>query len=439
MAHVSGADASEVPKCHLHKKQNKACKFCKAFYSFQEQKQAEEQNRKEAETLRLKGELNGKVRSIEDTLADPCTNALHPQLKRKIEEHSLYKGLENMGLKTVWGILEHCCSCELESDSMSRAGSLIKVKEPSEFICSIYSLMTRKLTRADLDSMLNSKFCYLRCAACLYIRLVMHPEHFWDLLSPYLMDTEPVLPFPEESIESVSVGRYVQDLLGKESYCELILPRIHLGLKKTIETRLLLYDQFRRRYAANQDCLDAFKSPGVPVEICLPDGDWVAATTTGSPARQCLAVPVQLAGGESMEVSIGMIIRPSASASSEDLTRSRGADHKTLIARYNEKMKGAALATGKEYCKPIGGGARIASQRVVPITRGNRKTEESSDEEQDDRTRQARKRRGEHDERLAEITKKYCAGGGLAARGAASASGAFSADVGDAPERLRLG
>merc|ERR1712232_1149607 len=166
------------------------------------------------------------------------------------------------------------------------AGSLVKVKQPSQFICCIYNLMTRRLSRQIFGNMIQSRSCYLRCAACLYIRLVMHPEQYWDLLSPSLMDTEPVLPFPEESLEAVPMGVYVQDLLLKDTYCDLILPRIGIGMRKTFEKRLLLYEQFRRRYAENHEILHAFKEKDVPVEVCDSEGHWCEAVTVGPYSQQ---------------------------------------------------------------------------------------------------------------------------------------------------------
>jgi len=273
----------------------------------------------------------------------------------------------------------------------------------------------------------------------------MHPEQYWDLLAPLLMDTEPVLPFPEESLETVPMGVYVQDLLLKDTYCDLILPRIGIGMRKTFEKRLLLYEQFRRRYAENHEILHAFKQKDVPVEICDVEGHWSEAATVGPYSQQerCVTVPVRLTSGELADVSIGMIIRPLLTAPEDDLTQSRGSNLQELLDIYNEKSRNAALAVGKDYCKPVLGAARVGNQRIVPITKGTKKglrQDEGSEDEalREEFDREAKKRRGlarEHEERVAEITKKYCPGSSF---GQSRIPGRAQ-DAVDAPDRLRLG
>lgn len=442
----ASAEDGDVPKCHLHRKQNKTCKFCKAFYSFQESKQKQAEERKQAQAMRLKGQLSGNTRSVEEALADTSlgVDVFPVPFRRNIEAHSLFKELQDMSGNMVMGMIEGCSSCELETDGKVAAGTLcVRVKEPSQFICCIYNLMTRKLARRDLGSMITSRCSYLRCAGFLYVRLVLHPEQLWEVLSPHLMDTEFILPFPEESLDSVPVGKYVEDLLTKENYCDLCLPRMQLGVRKTIERRLLFYDQFRRRYAANHKVLDEYNHSGLSVEVCLVDGHWDKAVTRGPPSRheRCITVPVQLSSGEERDVSIGMVIQPDPNAP-EDLTRSRGVSNQDLLERYNKRARDSALAVGNGYCKPLQSAIHIASQRVVAITGSkNKDKEETQDDEdlQEERLREAKRLRGlsrKHDEELAAIEKKYCAGVSALAR--PTATGQFK-DTVDAPERLRLG
>merc|ERR1712066_1001547 len=124
---------------------------------------------------------------------------------------------------------------------------------------------------------------------------------------------------------------------------------------------------------------------------------------------QCVTIPVQLSSGENMDVSLGMIIRPDATAAEDDLTRSRGTSNQELVDRYNKKTRESALAVGNEYCKPISGAIYIASQRVVAITgKKNKDREENSEDEQmeEERLQEAKKRRGlamKRDEEFAAI------------------------------------
>jgi len=427
------SEEKEVKPCHLHGKPNKACKFCKAFLSAQEQKKNQLEEQKKVEVDKEKDGLApvNIYRSPGEKPPVPNVRFFPANMRKWIEMTSLYKDLvDMMGVKMTMGMIEGCTTCEVESEGRN------KVKEPSQFITCVYFLLTQQLTQGELDSMLNSRCCYLRCAGCLYVRLGVAQEEYWELLSNLLMDNCDFLPFPEESIRSSTVGQYVEDLLTKDKYCDIVLPRFGLAVKNAIDMRLSLYEQFRRRYVAHLDALDAFNRSGLEVDVCSSDGNWSEAVTTGSPSGQSITVPVRLRSGEQQEVSIGMIIIPSKEAT-HDLTRSRGRSNQELLERYGEQAKGSALATGKNYCKPTPGSTRIAGQLCVPVREREKDKDVEPDEEEAERDakrrREAREQERIENIRHDELMSKYCT-----RRGPAQPSRQGQDGI-DAPERMRLG
>jgi len=230
----------------------------------------------------------------------------------------------------------------------------------------------------------------------------------------------------------------VEQLLAKDKYCNLNLPRIPVAQRRMINKRLVLYGQFRRRYAANLEVLERFKDPGTKVEVCNPDGEWAMAETVGSVStdRRCATVSVKFPdGGGEQNISVGMLICSGKTPSSgtQDLTRSRGKSAAELLERYQEQQRDSAVASGKDYCKTSG----QHTMRVggVPFVAGIKRKELEKEEDSDDDIARARDaiRSGpsaEHRAKMAAIESKYCA--------RVESLQAKSENT-DAPERLRLG
>mmetsp|Transcript_74628 Transcript_74628/g.241304 ORF Transcript_74628/g.241304 Transcript_74628/m.241304 type:complete len:534 (-) Transcript_74628:301-1902(-) len=431
-------EEEEVPRCHLHRKQNKACKFCKAYAQAQELRSKRMEERKNAAIERLK---EGTSPSAGGTLGQgdkaPLPNLVHfPQVMlERIHKNDYYNvTVSNSSVPEVKNILFSCETCDTES----RAHNSLDL-EPSAFICSVYRMLTLQLTEGQLQAILNSRSCWIRCAGFMYVRLGIHQDRYWDLLSEALMDDEEFVPFPGRGAESMSVGQYVEQLLAKDKYCNLNLPRIPVAQRRAINRRLVLYGQFRRRYAANLEVLERFKDPGVPVEVCSPDGEWAPAETVGlqGAGRRCATVPVRFPGGAEQSVSLGMLICPGGSSASggQDLTRSRGRSAQELLERYQEQQRDSAVASGRDYCKTSG----QHTMRVggVPFVAGVKRKELEREEDSDDdaRTRELAQSgpSTEHRLKMAAIESKYCA------RVATMQARAESSDNVDGPERLRLG
>jgi len=432
-------EEDEVPRCHLHRKVNKACKFCKAHSEHQEQKSKKLEERRNAaiEKLRERSSTatSGGTFGPEDKA--PLPNLIHfPQvLLERIQKNDFYNvTIANAGVQEVKQLLFSCETCDTES----RAHSSLDL-EPSAFICSVYRLLTIQLTESQLQALLNSRSCWIRCAGFMYIRLGIHQDRYWELLSDALMDDEDFVPFPGRGAESMSVGQYVEQLLAKDKYCNLSLPRIPVAQRRAISKRLVLYGQFRRRYAANLEVLDRFKDPGTQVEVCNADGEWFSAETVGSQSfregKRCTMVNVKLIDGAEQPVSIGMLICPGKGSSSmQDLTRSRGRSAQELLERYQEQQRDNAVASGKDYCKTSG--QHTVRVGGVVFVAGVKRKELETEQDSDDEPKLLDALSGpsaEHRAKMAAIESKYCA------RSAPVQAKPEATDNVEGPERLRLG
>mmetsp|Transcript_32956 Transcript_32956/g.60680 ORF Transcript_32956/g.60680 Transcript_32956/m.60680 type:complete len:565 (+) Transcript_32956:163-1857(+) len=431
------SSVEEVPRCHLHRKTNKACKYCKAYANFQELRSKEIEERKSAALERLKEGSTAKAgaRLGQDDLV-PLPNFVHfpPVLKDRILNHKFYKITSiNQEVAEVKETLFDCDTVEPET----RGASSLDVV-PSDFICSVYRLLSIKLTEGQLQGLLNNRSLWVRCAGFLYVRFGVHQDRYWELLSDALMDPEEFVPSPSRSNETMTEGEYVEQLLSKEKYYDFKLPRIEAAMRRTINEQMVVYHQFRKRYLANLEHLERFQDPdeGIPVEVCT-NGEWSVAVTAGSasPGRRRVTVPVQFPSGEERNVSLGMLILQEGGSSSGDLTRSRGRSHQELLAEYRDKQRGAAVANGKDYCK-TSGRHMVHAGGMVFIGGGKRSRKEDEEDSEEERRAQQAKRSSasrEHEVKMAAIMEKYCA------RASSARTTAQSGDGVDAPDRLRLG
>lgn len=424
----------EVPRCHLHRKPNKACKFCKAFIQVQELEKKKQEEKKHAVVEKLK---EGKptttaILGEDDKAPLPNLGQFPPVMQERILKSDFYnsKALSST-LAEIKDILYTCGTCDTESRSQSALDL-----EPSSFICTVYRMLQLHLTEGLLQTMFNSRSCWIRCAGFMYVRLGIHQDRYWELLSDALMDDEEFVPFPGRGGESMSVGQYVQEILAKDKYANINLPRIAVAQRRTINKRLVLYGQFRKRYAANLEVLERYENSGTQVEICSPDGEWSPADTVGSTSteRRVTTALVRLSDATELHVSIGMLISPSRKGNSDpqDLTRSRGRSTEELLQKYQDQQKDSAVASGKDYCKTSG----QHTMRVggVPFVAGVKRKMEEEDVEEEMRKREMAKESGpsmEHRAKMAAIESKYCA------RVVQSKSG--NADGSDGADRLRLG
>lgn len=359
-------------------------------------------------------------------------------LRERIASNRFYdQKLSSHTFQEVKEALYQVVSCELGiRDSLSL--DLV----PSAFVCILYRLLMMKLTEGQLRGLLNNRNRWCRCAAFLYVRMGVHQERYWELLSDALIDDEEFVPFPDGGAERITEGRFVELLLTKEQYCELSLPRISAALRRTITERLVLYDEFRLRYAANRDARDRYASEngGVEVEVCTVEGEWTKGTTCGppSPGSRRVTVPVRVAGAVAdQQVSLGMLICPRANASAgSDLIWSRGQDYRELIGQLREQQRDAAVSKGRGFCKTSGRHAVHAGGQTFICGGGEkRQREEDSEDEGCARPKDLKRSQTskEQQQQMAAIVHKYCAGG------RASKSSNLHGEGVEEPLRMRLG
>lgn len=392
-----------------------------------------------------KADEASKAGASDDRVPLPNLQYFPQVLRDRIVSSAFYaNSLINQDFTELKEQLQSCDSCEPEVRGLNLDSA------PSQFITIVYRFMVTKITEGQLRSLLSNKSRMVRCAGSLFVRLAVHQDRYWELLSDALMDAEEFVPFPGKGPDKVSEGFFVEQLLTKEKYCDLSLPRIGVVQRKSLAEKLVLYEQFRKRHASNLEVLDdryADKVGGVPVEVCSLEGEWTSGKTTG-PANQTnrrVTIPVKLSTGEEQSVPVGMIINPSSRGSGDysDLTRSRGRSYQELFERQRAQQKDAAVATGKDYCKNsgrrtvhAGGMTFIAGDSGDRKDRNERGDKRKRDDEDsgDERARSSRKdreRQAEKQQQMAAIMEKYC----QATRG----SGSDRGNDDNRPDRMRLG
>lgn len=432
-------EPEEVPKCHLHKKTNKACKYCKAHTNFLESKSKETEDKRTAALEKMKGRDGPKAGGSDDKVPLPSMQYFPQVLRDRISGSAFYaNALMNQEFSEQKEALLECDSCEPEVRGLNLDTA------PSQFISIVYRFLTVKITEGQLRSLLANKNRMIRCAGSLFVRLGVHQDRYWELLADALLDVEEFVPFPGKGGEKMSEGLFVEQLLTKEKYCDLSLPRITVAQKKLLGERLVLYEQFRKRYAANLEVLkDRYSDPDgdIPVEVCSLEGEWAAGKTTGPPTKgdRRVTLPVKFSNGDEQIVSIGMIISPPSrgSADFQDLTRSRGRSYQELLERQRAQQKDAAVASGKDYCKNSGRRTvHAGGMTFIAGDRPEKRKRDGEDSDEEGRARHSRKDREKDEEerrKKAAIMEKYCQanrGGGGQDRGH---------DGVDRPERMRLG
>merc|ERR1740121_3169447 len=189
----------------------------------------------------------------EDKVQLPNLQFFPQVLRDRILASNFYGNvLANQDLAECKEGLLSCESCEPEVRGLNLDTA------PSNFISIVYRLFQMKLTEGQLRSLLANKHRLVRCAGFLFVRLGVHQDRYWEL-----MDVDEFVPFPGKGGDKMSEGQFVEHLLTKEKYCEMGLPRIAVAQRKQLSERLVLYDQFRKRYAANLEVLeDRYASDG---------------------------------------------------------------------------------------------------------------------------------------------------------------------------------
>ncbi|MES1909378.1 MAG: hypothetical protein MHM6MM_002125 [Cercozoa sp. M6MM] len=129
---------------------------------------------------------------------------------------------------------------------------------PSTAFCLLYKLMTLRLTRRQLLSLVDSEQNgFLRVMGMLYARMALPASELWDWIGiyaewddPELVQVQPLMGIGEE--ESLtrpkwSIGQIARRLLTEARWLEAQLPRIPVPIQRELKRRLLKIDYDRRQ------------------------------------------------------------------------------------------------------------------------------------------------------------------------------------------------
>ncbi|CAE8583796.1 unnamed protein product, partial [Polarella glacialis] len=182
-------DAEAKLKCHLHKKPNSKCKFCKRHLEFiEEQKTAEagaastgqSARSAEKENFRPAGPLeivNTKTYGFSTLLQTHVVESAH--FKALISHESFEQMIEEMH-QFVESIEPYMTNSNTTPSAM--------------FAC-LYRLFTMGIDSRQLRRLMeNPDNPYIRCVGFLFVRFGLPPDHLWNWLGEYVLDDEELRP-----------------------------------------------------------------------------------------------------------------------------------------------------------------------------------------------------------------------------------------------------
>lgn len=455
------AEQAEIQqqRCHLHKKPNQKCKFCKRFQEFVDKKSEEKYAAaKEQHALNNAANQNGYNFPDELEMANPKTFGFPALYQMHIVDSVHFKTLAT--LETFDQVVDEIVQFA-ESIEPYMPNSVIV---PTPLFACLYRLFTMGLSQSSLVRLLDAENSpYVRCAGLLFVRFGLPAEQLWPWLEEYVLDEEELKPTKESEFVT-TVGEFVEGLLSQDRYYSIVLPRLPVSAKRQLEAKLAQVPQFRKRAQANQRLLDVYRQSNVKVQVCNTDGTWVDAVSLylneSRPNR--LSLHVRLEDNSEASVQLGKVIladshfssangyyRPrkprsrSRSLGQVDWSRDKGKSGTELVdeLRRLDREK-AVCSSGKEYAKkPLGFKAScalaremgVASQRLledetfVPVRAPRRELPDALPEAPAKKVRHS----AEYQAQMQQLFEKY----GMA-KGAEAAS--HSRDV-DGPDVLRFG
>ncbi|GAU95419.1 hypothetical protein RvY_07040-2 [Ramazzottius varieornatus] len=125
----------------------------------------------------------------------------------------------------------------------------------SSAFCLLYKLFTLKITRKQLNGLINHEDSpYIRGIGFMYIRFCQPPADLWEWLEPYLDDPEEVDPKAGTG-DPMTIGMVVQQLLTRLDWYGTLFPRIPVPIQKQIDQKLKdkRRDQQNERFARRNE------------------------------------------------------------------------------------------------------------------------------------------------------------------------------------------
>ncbi|CAG0915818.1 unnamed protein product [Notodromas monacha] len=113
----------------------------------------------------------------------------------------------------------------------------------STAFCVLYKLYTLKLTRKQLNGLLNYEDApHVRAMGFMYIRYTQPPADLWTWFEPYLEDEEEV-EVRAGGGKPMTIGEIVRNLLTKLDWFSTLFPRIPVPITKDILAKLKEHDE----------------------------------------------------------------------------------------------------------------------------------------------------------------------------------------------------
>jgi len=361
---------AEKLKCHLHKKPNKACKFCKRHQEFQASMVEKDEGAGMGKEV-IKGAAfsfedirNGRV-TIE--IVNKKTFGLSPLLQSHITESKHYKELIKIDSFDQLVQETYQYADGVEPYMTSNVDSIT----PSPLFSCLYRFFTANLDCRQLCKLVEyGHSAYVRCVGFLFIRFALAPDQLWPWLGEFVLDTEELWPSKDSEVKS-TIGEFVESLLIEDKYYSVPLPRLPMSAKRQLEAKLAPIAQYRKRGKSNLALTDVYSKRGINIEAC-PNGTWISGTTLElvdeAPSR--MKIRVQLEGHGEEVIHLGKVIltdrryagygRPQRTQSRSrsphiDWAREKGRTDADLVDEMRSKDRDKAVATGKDYAKkPIG-------------------------------------------------------------------------------------
>ncbi|XP_055327161.1 pre-mRNA-splicing factor 38B-like [Paramacrobiotus metropolitanus] len=108
----------------------------------------------------------------------------------------------------------------------------------SSAFCLVYKLFTTRLTRKQLNSLINHQDSpFLRGVGFMYIRYCQPPADLWEWYEPYLDDKDEVDPKAGGG-DYMTIGQMVRHFLTRLDWYGTLFPRIPVPIQKLIDQKL---------------------------------------------------------------------------------------------------------------------------------------------------------------------------------------------------------
>lgn len=133
----------------------------------------------------------------------------------------------------------------------------------STAFCLLYKLYTLKLTRKQVNGLLNhTDSPYIRALGFMYLRYTQPPADLYDWYEDYLQDEEEI-DVKAGGGQIMTIGQMVYQFLTKLDWFSTLFPRIPVPIQKQIEKKIELYCR-EHRIGLNQFCAPRVMPATVP-------------------------------------------------------------------------------------------------------------------------------------------------------------------------------